>query len=62
MRLYLGGRPGAKLKEFVCWGTVKQLAGEARKPGSTTWAKDDKRQQLLQAKRGEALATAERAA
>lgn len=62
MRLYLGGRPGAKLKELVCWGTVKQLADEARKPGSHTWAKDDKRQQLLQAKRGEAPATAERAA
>ncbi|GAA2113956.1 NAD(P)/FAD-dependent oxidoreductase [Actinomadura alba] len=59
---YLGGRPGAKLKEFVCERTVKQLADEARKPGSHTWAKDDKRQQLLQAKRGEAPATAERAA
>jgi NADH:ubiquinone reductase (H+-translocating) len=59
---YLGGRPGAKLKEFVCKHTVKQLADEARKPGSHTWAKDDKRQQLLQTKRGEALATAERAA
>jgi NADH dehydrogenase len=59
MRLYLGGRPGAKLKEFICWGTVKQLADEARKPGSLNWAwaKDDKRQQLLQAKRGEALST-----
>ncbi|GAA4566669.1 FAD-dependent oxidoreductase [Micromonospora coerulea] len=64
MRLYLGGRPGAKLKEFVCWGTVKQLADEARKPGSLSWAwsKDDKRQQLLQAKRGQAPATAEPAA
>ena len=36
IRLHLGGRPGAKLKEFVCWGTVKQLAYEARKPGSFT--------------------------
>ncbi|MGA9693170.1 MAG: FAD-dependent oxidoreductase, partial [Pseudonocardiaceae bacterium] len=61
-RFYLGGRPGAKLKEFVCQHTVKQLADEARKPGSHTWAKDDKRQQLLRAKRGEALASAERAA
>jgi NADH:quinone reductase (non-electrogenic) len=42
---------------------VKQLANEARKPGSRyQWTKDDKRQQLLQAKRGEALATAERPA
>ncbi len=64
MRLYLGGRPAAKLKEFVCRGTVKQLADEARKPGSLNWAwaKDDNRQQLLQAKRGEALATVERTA
>jgi NADH dehydrogenase len=56
---YLGGRPGAKLKQFVCWGTVKQLAMEASRPGSffvPAWATDGKRQELLQAKRGEALA------
>lgn len=63
IRLYLGGRPGAELKEYICKYTVKQLAYEARKPGSRNpWIKDDKRQQLLQAKRGEALATAERPA
>lgn len=52
--LYLGGRLGAKLKEFVCKQTVKQLANEARKPGSHTWAKDDRRQPLprAQARRG----------
>lgn len=61
-RLYLGGRPGAKLKEFVCKHTIKQLADEARKPGSHTWAKDDERQQLLGATRGEAHANARRAA
>jgi NADH dehydrogenase FAD-containing subunit len=61
--LYVGGRPGAKVKEFVCKGIVWMLAYEARHPGSIAWwAKDDKRQQLLQAKRGEALVTAERAA
>jgi NADH:ubiquinone reductase (H+-translocating) len=61
--LYLAGRQGAKLKEYVCKLTVKQLANEARKPGSRyQWVKDDKRQQLLQAKRGKALATAERPA
>jgi NADH:quinone reductase (non-electrogenic) len=50
IRLYLGGRPGAKLKEYICRLTVKQLAHEARKPGSRyQWVKDDKRQQLLQA-------------
>ena len=61
--LYFAGRQGAKLKEYICKLTVKQLANEARKPGSRyQWVKDDKRQQLLQAKRGEALATAERPA
>jgi NADH:ubiquinone reductase (H+-translocating) len=61
--LYVGGRPGAKLKEYICNITVKVLATAARKPGSRyQWVKDDKRQQLLQAKRGEALATAERPA
>jgi NADH dehydrogenase FAD-containing subunit len=62
MRLYLGGRPGAKLKEFVCWGTVKQLAMEASKPGSLrwAWAKDGKREQLLQARRVQERATLER--
>jgi NADH dehydrogenase len=61
--LYLTGRPGARLKEYICKLTVKQLANEARKPGSRyQWVKDDKRQQLLGAKRGEALATAERPA
>ena len=34
MWFHIDGRPGAKLKEFVCRGTVKQLADEARKPGS----------------------------
>jgi NADH dehydrogenase FAD-containing subunit len=61
--LYLGGQPAAKLKEYICKLTVKQLATEARKPGSRyQWVKDGKRQQLLQAKRGEAPAAAERPA
>ncbi|MEJ3748126.1 FAD-dependent oxidoreductase [Actinomycetes bacterium KLBMP 9797] len=54
--LYIGGGPGAKLKEFVRKHTVKHLADEARKPGSLTWVKDDKRQELLRAKRGEVRA------
>jgi NADH dehydrogenase len=61
-RLYLGGRPGAKLKEYICKITVKQLAKEAHKPGSRyQWVKDDKRQRLLQATR-DAPATAKRPA
>ncbi|MFC3499798.1 NAD(P)/FAD-dependent oxidoreductase [Micromonospora krabiensis] len=53
--LYIGGGPGARLKEFVCTHTVKHLANEARKPGSLSWVKDDKRRELLRTKRGQAL-------
>ncbi|MFI6061735.1 NAD(P)/FAD-dependent oxidoreductase [Streptomyces sp. NPDC051286] len=62
---HIDGRPGAKLKEFVCKGIVKHLADEAGKPGSYSLHRVSggaKRQQLLQAERGEAPATAERAA
>ncbi|BBC29829.1 Pyridine nucleotide-disulfide oxidoreductase [Streptomyces graminofaciens] len=59
-RYYLGGRTGGKLKEFICRSTVWQLRYEARKPGAHTWwAKDDKRQELLLAKRGEVPSTVE---
>ncbi|GAA5020161.1 NAD(P)/FAD-dependent oxidoreductase [Streptomyces siamensis] len=53
MRLHVGGRAGAKLKQLVCWGTVKQLVDEAHKPGSLSWAwaKDDTREQSLRALR-----------
>ncbi|NBE82066.1 NAD(P)/FAD-dependent oxidoreductase [Micromonospora rubida] len=58
MGLHLSGRLGAKLKEAVCTNTVKQLAAEAGKPGSHSWpVRDATRQQRLQAKLGEALAT-----
>ena len=51
-RLHLGGRPGAKLKEFICKAIVWQLAYEARHPGTRTWwAKDNERRQLLHAER-----------
>ncbi|MFX0578121.1 NAD(P)/FAD-dependent oxidoreductase [Nocardia nepalensis] len=56
-RYYVSGRPGAKLKEFVCKHTVKHLADEAHKPGSLTWVTDDKRRQLLETTRGETLPT-----
>lgn len=64
-RYYLGGRAAAMLKEFICWGTVKQLAYEARRPGSLNfpaWAKDGKRQQVAQAMSATASTTAERVA
>ncbi|MFE7775265.1 NAD(P)/FAD-dependent oxidoreductase [Streptomyces sp. NPDC057445] len=62
---HIDGRPGARLKEFVCRGIVKHLADEAGKPGSYSLHRVSggaKRRQLLQAVRGEAPATAERAA
>ncbi|GAB3160207.1 FAD-dependent oxidoreductase [Micromonospora sonneratiae] len=63
MRLYLGGRPAAKLKEFVVKHTVEQLAYEARKPGSRSlWFKDDQRQQQLRAKCRETRPAAEQTA
>jgi NADH dehydrogenase len=58
MWLHLSGRLGAKIKEAACTSPIKQLAGEARKPGSHSWpVKDAKRRRRLQAKSGEALAT-----
>ncbi|WP_327151741.1 NAD(P)/FAD-dependent oxidoreductase [Nocardia sp. NBC_01329] len=54
---HIGGRPGALLKEFVCAHTVKQLAAEARRPGTNTWAKDDGRRQVLEQRRGAARLT-----
>jgi NADH:ubiquinone reductase (H+-translocating) len=62
-RFYIGGRLAATIKELACRAMVNELAAEARKPGSYTWRfKDDKRQQLLEATRGEALGLAEPAA
>ncbi|GGN62118.1 NADH dehydrogenase [Actinoplanes lobatus] len=46
--LYLGGRPGGKLKEFVVVHTVKQLADEARRPGvRDLWTHDRNRAQAV---------------
>ncbi|OEJ39461.1 pyridine nucleotide-disulfide oxidoreductase [Streptomyces agglomeratus] len=61
----IDGRPGAKLKEFVCKGVVKQLAGEGDKPGSYRLHLTPggaQRQELLRAGRDAAPATAERTA
>ncbi|WP_309115586.1 FAD-dependent oxidoreductase [Saccharothrix sp.] len=47
---HIAGRLGALLKEFVCKGTVKQLAAEARKPGArNAWMKDAKRRERVAA-------------
>lgn len=58
-RTYLAGRPGARLKELVCWGTVKQLTWEARRPGTYAvpgWAADRSRPARVEARRDAALA------
>ncbi|MEV5829319.1 FAD-dependent oxidoreductase [Spirillospora sp. NPDC052242] len=45
--IHVGGRLGAKLKEAACESPIKQLAKEAREPGSHTWpVKDAKRRRL----------------
>lgn len=56
--LHVGGRPGAGLKELICWSIVKQLAFEARRPGTFSLRlSDSERGKLLQAGHGEAPAT-----
>jgi NADH dehydrogenase FAD-containing subunit len=57
-RFHVGGRAGATLKALVCWGTVKQLRDEARKPGSLSWgwSSNDQRRLLLREQREEGLA------
>lgn len=45
-RVHIGGRAGARIKQIVCWGTIKQLEMEAARPGSTSlpaWATDRSR-------------------
>ncbi len=58
-KLAVGGRSGARLKQFICWGTVKQLVFEARRPGTffiPAWAADRTRPDRVQAQRSEVLA------
>ncbi|EID73931.1 MULTISPECIES: NAD(P)/FAD-dependent oxidoreductase [Rhodococcus] len=63
MRLHLRGRLGAKLKEAAAASPVKQLADEARKPGSHTWPVNDaSRRQRVQAEHGRSLSKPSRLA
>ena len=58
--LHLAGRAGARVKELVCRGTVRQLALEARRPGRVSlprWAGDPRRRMLLASGRGDARRT-----
>ncbi|MEV6923449.1 FAD-dependent oxidoreductase [Dactylosporangium sp. NPDC051485] len=51
-KYHVGGRAAAKIKELVCWGTVKQLAIEARRPGAISipsWMADGTRGERLRA-------------
>ena len=48
IRLYLGGRAAALVKEQVCKGTLAFLRKEARKPGAYFWLKSAKRAKALQ--------------
>jgi NADH dehydrogenase FAD-containing subunit len=62
---HIDGRPGARLKEFVCKGIVKHLSDEAHKPGAYRLHRVSggaKRRQLLQVKHGGASAVATPAA
>ena len=48
--IYIGGRVGARIKEFICRGTVWQLKTEGRKPGKHTWwTKDAERRERVEA-------------
>lgn len=62
---HVAGRPGAKLKELICQGIVKHLAGEAGEPGSYGLHRvsgGPQRQRLLAAAPDRTPATADRAA
>ncbi|MGU3502804.1 NAD(P)/FAD-dependent oxidoreductase [Mycobacterium sp. C31M] len=49
IRLYIGGRTAAAIKEQVCRGTLSFLRKEARKPGAYFWLKGGKRAERLEA-------------
>ncbi|GIJ22483.1 NAD(P)/FAD-dependent oxidoreductase [Micromonospora lutea] len=60
-RFYLGGRLAGTIKEYAIRSMVKELAREARRPGSFSWPfTDDTRRQLLRAGGSESPTTAER--
>ncbi|ACU75953.1 FAD-dependent pyridine nucleotide-disulphide oxidoreductase [Catenulispora acidiphila DSM 44928] len=54
--MYIGGRFGGRIKEFICKGTVWQLKTEGRKPGKHTWwSKDAQRRAKVEALHGKVL-------
>jgi len=63
MRLHVGGRLGAKIKESANRSPIKQLVKEARQPGSHKWpVKDSKRQQRVKDRLDAALVDPDQAA
>jgi hypothetical protein len=57
MGVHVPGRLGAKLKESACRSPIKQIAAEARKPGSHRWLVNDRtRARRVEAERGAAAA------
>lgn len=59
---HIGGRLGARLKEFICRETMKHLASGGVRPVSYGWKKDDRRRQPSRARADQSPATPERAA
>lgn len=59
---HIGGRLGAKVKEFICRETLKQLVEEGLRPGSYSWRTNDSRRHLPAAPSGGTRTTTERAA
>jgi NADH dehydrogenase FAD-containing subunit len=56
-RYFLGGRPGARLKELICRSIIWQLGFEARHPGAVRLrVKDPTRRQRLRAEPGDIVA------
>lgn len=51
IRLYIGGRTAAAIKEQVCRGTLGFLRKEARRPGAYFWLKGGRRAEKLPAAR-----------
>ena len=45
--IYIPGRAGSVLKRVSYKASIKHLIEEARKPGSHTWPKGEKRRRLL---------------
>jgi NADH dehydrogenase len=57
VNIYIGGRPGAAIKELTCKLGVSKIRREARKPGSLLWPKGGPRPEQPAAAAREATAS-----